>query len=437
MRILKARGKEFKEFLERLAGRGQSGYEAVEGDVREILRRIRKEGDRALFDLTRRLEGWNPTARTLAVSQPDRRRALKSLPRAERSALEAAARQIEVFHILQRQNSWSWAQEDGTILGQVIRPLERVGIYVPGGKAAYPSSVLMNAIPAKVAGVPEIIMACPAPGGELSPAVLAAAQMAGVDKIFKMGGAQAIAALAYGTKTVPKVDKIVGPGNRYVAAAKRLVFGEVAIEAIAGPSEILIVSDGSGDPAVLAADLLSQAEHDEQASAVLICLSRPFAGRVRREVEGQLRRLPRRKIAAQALENFGAILIEKDLAAAARISNILAPEHLELAVADPFALLPEIRHAGAIFLGLLSAEAIGDYAAGPNHVLPTGGTARFSSPLGVYDFIKRSSLICLSPAGLQRLSGPALRLARLEKLEGHRRAIAKRKITARLAFFPA
>jgi histidinol dehydrogenase len=340
--------------------------------------------------------------------------------------LEEAAERIERFHILQIQKSWSFAEGDGTILGQIVRPMGRVGIYVPGGKASYPSSVLMNAIPARVAGVRKIIMACPAPKGYLNPSILAAACISGVDEIFKVGGAQAIGAMAYGTKTVPKVDKIVGPGNLFVAAAKRLVFGEVSIDSIAGPSEILIISDGSGDPSCIAADLLSQAEHDEQAAAVLLCTSKDFAGEVRKEVSAQLGELPRRKIAEGSLGDFGAILIVKSLSEAIRISNDLAPEHLELALKEPWGLLEKIENAGAIFLGHLSPEPIGDYVAGPNHVLPTGGTARFSSPLGVYDFLKRSSLICLSPEGLKRLSSPAMSLARMENLEGHRRSIQKR-----------
>jgi histidinol dehydrogenase len=349
------------------------------------------------------------------------------LNREERKALDFTAARIERFHALQRQKSWSFAEEDGTFLGLIVRPIDRVGIYVPGGKAAYPSSVLMNAIPARVAGVQEIIMACPAPHGYLNPAVLAAAYIAGVDAIFKIGGAQAIAAMAFGTETIPKVDKIVGPGNIYVAAAKRMVFGEVSIDSIAGPSEVLIISDGSGDPSFLAADLISQAEHDERAPAVLLCISKEFAGEVLEELSRQLAILPRRGIAQRSLKDFGAILVVKTLAEATRVSNELAPEHLELAVADPLHLLEKIENAGAIFLGHISPEAIGDYAAGPNHVLPTGGAARFSSPLGVYDFLKRSSLICLSPDGLKKLSRPALRLAQMEDFEGHRRAIEKRQ----------
>jgi histidinol dehydrogenase len=352
---------------------------------------------------------------------------LKGLTREERETLEFTASRIAQFHILQKQRSWNFAEADGTIVGQIVRPMRKVGIYVPGGKAAYPSSVLMNAIPAKVAGVQEIIMTCPAPKGYLSPKVLAAAQVAGVETIFKFGGAQAIAALAYGTKTIPRVDKIVGPGNLYVASAKRMVFGEVSIDSIAGPSEILIIADGSSCPDYLAADLLSQAEHDEQAAAVLLCTSKELAGKVQREIQRQLSVLPRREIAKQSLKNFGAILIVRSLAEAARITNDLAPEHLELAVSDPFKLLEKIENAGAIFLGHLSPEAIGDYVAGPNHVLPTGTTARFSSPLGVYDFIKRSSLICLSPEGLKKLSQAGICMAQMENLEGHRQSIQKRR----------
>jgi len=427
MRLLVSGKGDFSRFLKSLSRRGESGFERVEVSVRKILEDLKKEGDSALFRLTRKYDRWPPSSRSIRVTSVEIQKALQALSREERETLEFAARRIEGFHSLQLQKSWSFAEEDGTILGQIVRPMERVGIYVPGGKAAYPSTVLMNAIPARVAGVREIIMACPAPKGYLDPAVLAAAHLAGVKAIFKMGGAQAIGAMAYGTKTVPKVDKIVGPGNIYVAAAKQMVFGEVSIDSIAGPSEILIISDGSGDPSWLAADLISQAEHDEQAAAILLCTSGKFAKEVRLEVGNQLARLPRKAIAEGSLKKFGAILRVKSLAEAARISNGLAPEHLELAVKDPWDLLPKIENAGAVFLGHISPEPIGDYVAGPNHVLPTGGTARFSSPLGVYDFLKRSSLISLSPEGLKKLSPPAMRMARMENLEGHRRSIERRK----------
>jgi len=427
MRILSER-KELFLFLQRLLRRGESGFAKVETPVRKILAEVKQRGDSALLRLTQKYDDWNPTLKSIQVSSLEIRKALKGLKREERMALEFAARRIEDFHTLQVQKSWSFAEDDGTILGQIILPMERVGIYVPGGKAAYPSSVLMNAIPARVAGVREIIMACPAPKGYLNPAVLAAAHLAGVNAIFKVGGAQAVGAMAYGTRTVSKVDKIVGPGNIYVAAAKRMVFGEVSIDSIAGPSEILIISDGSGDPSFIAADLISQAEHDEQAAAILLCTSGKFAEKVRLEVGKQLADLPRKTIAESSLRKFGAILRVKSLAEAARISNQLAPEHLELAVKNPWDLLPKIENAGAIFLGHISPEPIGDYVAGPNHVLPTGGTARFSSPLGVYDFLKRSSLICLSPGGLKKLSPPAMHLARMENLEGHRRSVERRQL---------
>jgi len=431
MRILTSGGRDFSRFLKSLSHRGWVGFEKYERPVRKILERVRKQGDSALLELTRKYDGWTPIPKTMKVSPREIQEALKILTREEGGALKLAAQRIEKFHALQAQESWSFAEENGILLGQRVRPIERVGIYVPGGKGAYPSTVLMNAIPARVAGVREIIMASPAHKGRLNSAVLAAAHIAKIDKIFKVGGAQAIGAMAYGTETIPRVDKIVGPGNIYVATAKRLVFGEVSIDSIAGPSEILILSDGSGDPAWLAADLLSQAEHDEQAAAILLCVSRIFAEEVGQKVEDQLVRLPRRRIAEASLKNFGAILVVKNLSEAVQISNDLAPEHLELAVRDPWGILDKIKNAGAIFLGPISPEPIGDYVAGPNHVLPTGGTARFSSPLGVYDFLKRSSWICLSPAGLKKLSLPAMRLAQMEDLEGHRRAIAQReKFTA-------
>jgi histidinol dehydrogenase len=427
MKILMAGKKGFSQFLENWSRRGETGLERVARPVRHILRQVREKGDPALFALTQKYDGWLPSPKHLRVSPRELKAGFQSLGREERRALEIAAERLERFHALQLQKSWLFAEEEGTILGQMIRPLDRVGIYVPGGKASYPSSVLMNAIPAKVAGVPEIIMTCPAPQGRLTPAVLGAAHLAGVQKVFKVGGAQAIAAMAFGTSLVPKVDKIVGPGNLYVAAAKRMVFGEVAIDSIAGPSEILIIADRSGDPSCLAADLIAQAEHDEQAGALLLCLSLALAREVSEEVGRQLPSLPRREIAQSSLENYGAILVVRNLGEAVQIANRLAPEHLELAVADPFSLVERIKNAGAIFLGHFSPEAIGDYVAGPNHILPTGGTARFSSPLGVYDFIKRSSLIGLSPEGLKKLSGPGMELARMENLEGHRRSIARRE----------
>jgi histidinol dehydrogenase len=427
MKILIAGEKGFPQFSKKFFRRGADELARVEKPVRSILAQVRKRGDEALFQLTRKYDGWTPSPKTLRVRRAEILSAYQKFDRENKKALKIAAERIARFHSVQKQASWSFAEEDGTVLGQVVQPMDRVGVYVPGGKAAYPSSLLMNVIPAKVAGVREIIVSCPAPGGSVNPAILVAARIGGIDTIYKMGGAQAIAAMAYGTQSIPKVDKIVGPGNLYVAAAKRIVFGEVAIDSVAGPSEILVISDGTGSPAWLAADLVSQAEHDEQATAILVCTSRSFGEEVQKEIRRQIIHLPRKKIAEEALRHHGAIFLVKNLAEAAAIANDFAPEHLELAVSDPFRLLKKIKNAGAIFLGHISPEAIGDYVAGPNHVLPTAGTARFSSPLGVYDFIKRSSLICLSPDGLKKLSPPAMRMARMENLEGHRESVGKRQ----------
>jgi histidinol dehydrogenase len=336
-----------------------------------------------------------------------------------RSALESAAGRIRAYHEHQRLESWSMREADGTRLGQQVSPLDSVGLYVPGGKAAYPSSVLMNAVAAKVAGVPQLVMVTPTPGGEMNATVLAAAALAGVDRIFRVGGAQAIGALAYGTASLPAVDKIVGPGNAYVAAAKRRVFGRVGIDMVAGPSEVLIIADGSAHPEWVATDLFSQAEHDEIAQAILLSPDAALLEAVARAMDRQLASMPRREIIAASLRNRGALIRVRDLGQACEIANRVAPEHLELAVADPEALLPKIRHAGAIFLGHQASESLGDYCAGPNHVLPTSRTARFSSPLGVYDFQKRSSVIQVSAAGAQVLGRIAATLARAEGLEAH------------------
>lgn len=426
MKILISGQKSFGQYLKRLASQRVSAEKKVERQTKMILKKIKEHGDQALIKFTRFFDQWPATKENILVSRQEIKDAFKSLRREEVQTLEFAAERIAQFHSLQKRETWFYAEDNGSILGEVIRPLERVGIYVPGGKAAYPSSVLMNALPAQIAGVPQIIMATPAHKGKINPAVLTAATIGGVKKIFKLGGAQAIGALAYGTKLVPQVDKIVGPGNIYVAMAKKLVAPEVAIDSIAGPSEILIIADDQGDPAFIAADLLSQAEHDPQARAFLICFSRAMAEEVRREIDQQLSILPRREIAAASLAKWGAILVVKSAAEAVKICNEIAPEHLELAVADAFHLVKQIKHAGSIFLGHASPEAIGDYVAGPNHVLPTGGTARFSSPLGVYDFQKRSNLICLSPAGLKILSSPARSMAEMEGLQGHGQAISLR-----------
>jgi len=333
--------------------------------------------------------------------------------------LEQAARRIYSFHSRQKEESWSYTDEDGTELGQLVNPLQRVGIYIPGGKASYPSSVLMSAVPAQVAGVEEIIAVVPSPAGEISEVVLAAASISGVRQLFTIGGAQAIAALSYGTETVPKVDKIVGPGNIYVATAKRLVFGEVGIDIIAGPSEVVVVADGSANPDWVVMDLFAQAEHDEDAQAILISPDGELLSSVTQRMEVRLEEMERSNIIAQSLQRRGAIVKVTDLQEAIALANEIAPEHLELSVADPDSLLPQVRHAGAVFVGSYSAESIGDYVAGPSHVLPTSGTARFSSPLGVYDFQKRSSLIKCSPKGAAKLGGIAATLARQEGLIAH------------------
>lgn len=389
--------------------------------VREILAAVKARGDRALIEYTNRFDRRAlSTAAELEVH--DFAAARARIAPALGAALERAADRVRAYHERQKAESWSYREADGTVLGQEIRPLDRVGIYVPGGKAAYPSSVLMNAIPAKVAGVGEIIMTVPAPDGDLEPVVLAAAAIAGVDRVFTLGGAQAIGALAYGTALVPAVDKIVGPGNIYVATAKAMVFGKVGIDMIAGPSEILIICDGETDPDWVAMDLLSQAEHDEQAQSILLSPDAAFLDAVEASLARLLPSLSRAAIASQALSTRGALIKVADIAQAIAIANRIAPEHLELSVADPRRWLPQIRHAGAIFMGRYTAEALGDYCAGPNHVLPTAGTARFSSPLGVYDFQKRSSIIECSAAGAAELGRIASVLARGEGLDAHARS---------------
>jgi histidinol dehydrogenase len=392
----------------------------VETIAREILANVRANGDAALLDTTTRFDRWRPTsAAALDISQHDLQSALATLPADVRAALESAALRIRTYHEHQLQPSWQYTEADGTILGQQITALDRAGLYVPGGKAAYPSSVLMNAIAAKVAGVRELIMVTPTPDGIVNQTVLAAAALAGVDRVFRIGGAQAIGALAYGTATVPAVDKIVGPGNAFVAAAKRFVFGQVGIDMVAGPSEILVIADGKTNPDWVAMDLFSQAEHDEIAQSILLCPDAAYIERVAASMEKLLATMPRAEIIRASLSNRGALIQVRDLDEACEISNRIVPEHLELSVADPESLLPKIRHAGAIFMGIFSSESLGDYCAGPNHVLPTSRTARFSSPLGVYDFQKRSSIIHVSREGAQTLGRVAATLARAEGLEAH------------------
>lgn len=426
MQLLSFDDERFESALDAIVGRGETPPAGIEETVAAIIEAVRRDGDRALMEYTARFDGLQLRAADLEVSPAEVERAMAEVAEEDLACLRLAAERIRAFHSRQKTESWITNDEPDVLLGQLVRPLERVGIYVPGGKASYPSSVLMNAIPAKVAGVGEVIMVVPMPRGEVNPHVLAAARLAGVDRIFRIGGAQAVAALAYGTATVPRVDKITGPGNIYVATAKKQVFGQVDIDMIAGPSEILVVNDGSGSAAHIAADLLSQAEHDELAAAILVTTDADFARRVQAEVEEQLAGLRRQAIARRSIDAFGAIFVARDLEQAVALSNRIAPEHLELAVAEPFALLPRIHHAGAIFLGHYCPEALGDYLAGPNHTLPTGGTARFFSPLGVDDFVKKSSLISCSPQGLERLGGAALRLAGLEGLEAHGRSVGIR-----------
>ena len=395
----------------------------VNATVDRIIADVRTRGDAALMEYTSRFDGWAPAdAAALQIPAGRLAQAWAGIEPAQREALQHAAERIRAYAERQKMDGWTYTEADGTVLGQQVTPLDRVGLYVPGGKAAYPSSVLMNAIPAKVAGVAELVMVVPTPRGELNELVLAAAHVSGVDKVFAVGGAQAVAALAYGTDSVPPVDKIVGPGNIYVATAKRAVFGQVGIDMVAGPSEILVVCDGGTDPDWVAMDLFSQAEHDEDAQSILVCPDADFVARVAQAIDRLLPTLERREIIATALRLRGALIVCRDLDEAAAVANHIAPEHLELSVADPQVYAAKIRHAGAIFMGRHTSEPLGDYCAGPNHVLPTSRTARFSSPLGVYDFQKRSSLILVSPAGADTLGRTASVLARGEGLTAHARS---------------
>ncbi|WP_022947719.1 histidinol dehydrogenase [Methylohalobius crimeensis] len=413
----------FAEQLTQLVAWTADFDQNVHQTVLEILGRVRQEGDAAVLAYTRRFDRLDRlSVAELEFPRARLEEALTTLPTEQRQALENAAARIRAYAERQKLASWHYRDELGNLLGQQITPLDRVGLYVPGGKAAYPSSVLMNAVPAKVAGVTELIMVVPTPGGEANRLVLAAAAVAGVDRVFRVGGAQAVAALAYGTETIPQVDKIVGPGNIYVATAKKLVFGQVGIDMIAGPSEILIIADGTTDPDWIAMDLFSQAEHDEDAQAILLCPDEAYLDRVAASIAKQLPGMERRAVIRTSLEKRGALIKVRDLNQACEIANRIAPEHLEVSVADPEALLPELRHAGAIFLGPHTAEALGDYCAGPNHVLPTSGTARFSSPLGVYDFQKRTSLIGCTALGASPLAETARILAKGESLTAHARS---------------
>jgi histidinol dehydrogenase len=406
--------------------RGESASEQVERSVRDIIAAVRRRDDRAVCDYTHQFDRVRVTPRTLAITTADMDAALAQLSRADRVVLQTAARRIAAFHRRQRQVSWSYRDDLGVTLGQRVAPLQRVGVYVPGGKAAYPSSVLMNVIPAKVAGVQEVVVVSPPSPQGYHPGILAAARLAGADAFFQVGGAQAIAALAYGTKTIPRVDKIVGPGNIYVATAKRLVFGQVDIDMIAGPSEVLVIADDSASPRDVASDMLSQAEHDELAAPLCLTTSKHLAHAIVEAITDQLITLKRSRIATVSMRQQGAVIVARNRAEIIHLANLIAPEHLELAVKDPRSWLPELHHAGAIFLGHVSTEPFGDYIAGPNHVLPTGGTARFSSPLGVYDFLKRTNIIEASARAMAALGPHIIRLANMEGLEAHARAVQYR-----------
>ncbi len=418
---------EFLSTLDALLAFESGADEAIERSVAEILSNVRTLGDAAVLDYTRRFDHLDVQAMAdLELPKSALEEALTTLPAAQREALELAATRVAQYHQRQLAASWEYTEADGTRLGQKVTPLDRVGLYVPGGKASYPSSVLMNAIPAKVAGVGELIMVVPTPRGERNPLVLAAAAITGVDRVFTIGGAQAVAALAYGTQRIPQVDKIVGPGNAYVASAKRRVFGTVGIDMVAGPSEVLIISDGSGNPDWVAMDLFAQAEHDELAQSILLCTEAAFIEQVAASIEKLLPDMPRRDTIATSLKNRGALILVRNLDEACALANRIAPEHLELSVAEEALagdeLLDKIRHAGAIFIGHWSVEALGDYCAGPNHVLPTMRSARFSSPLGVYDFQKRTSLIQVSEVGARTLGKTASILAHGEGLTAHARS---------------
>ncbi|WP_278433469.1 histidinol dehydrogenase [Stutzerimonas kunmingensis] len=423
IRRLNAADADFARHLDHLLSWESVSDDGVNERVLEIIKAVRERGDAALVELTQRFDGLQVASMAdLILPRARLEQALERITPEQREALEIAADRVRSYHERQKQDSWTYTEADGTVLGQKVTPLDRAGLYVPGGKASYPSSVLMNAIPAKVAGVPEVVMVVPTPRGEVNELVLAAACIAGVDRVFTIGGAQAVAALAYGTESVPPVDKIVGPGNIYVATAKRHVFGKVGIDMIAGPSEILVVCDGQTDPDWIAMDLFSQAEHDEDAQSILVSPDAAFLDRVAESIARLLPTLERADIARTSIEGRGALIQVADMQQAIDVANRIAPEHLELSVAEPEQWLPQIRHAGAIFMGRYTAEALGDYCAGPNHVLPTSGTARFSSPLGVYDFQKRSSIINCSAEGASSLGKVASVLARGESLTAHARS---------------
>jgi len=421
--LLSSNSEDFDAQLSSLLTWETNSDEEINNTVRKIIKEVKDKGDSSVLSFTSKFDLFKvKSVSELIIPKENLKKSFNNIDQKQKNALSVAAERIKSYHQKQKQESWSYTEDNGTVLGQKVSPLDRVGLYVPGGKAAYPSSVLMNSIPAKVAGVNELIMVVPTPRGVSNELVLAAAHIADVDMVITIGGAQAIAALAYGTETIPKVDKIVGPGNIYVATAKKQVFGQVGIDMLAGPSEILIICDGSTDPDWIAMDLFSQAEHDEEAQSILLCPDESFIEKVRKSIQKLLPTMEREHIIRTALKNRGALILTKDIDEAIKISNKIAPEHLELSVENPESILDDIKHAGAIFMGKYSSEALGDYCAGPNHVLPTSSTARFSSPLGVYDFQKRSSIIMASKEGAINLGGTAATLAYGEGLDAHARS---------------
>jgi histidinol dehydrogenase len=426
MKIIRADAAEFVEYFRKLRQRGGTFTPGLFTTVSEIIRNVGAKGDEALFDYTAKFDGHQLTAATVEATARERKEALAQVAPEDLKVIKLSARRIEDYHRHQIAKGYVSKNEGGVKISQRVLPLRRVGIYAPGGKASYPSTLLMAAIPARIAGVEEIILASPSKDGKLNPLIAAAAQISGVQRIFKIGGAQAIAALAYGTKTIPAVDKIVGPGNAYVAAAKKLVFGQVAIDMIAGPSEVVIIADKTANASFVAADMLAQAEHDEMAAAVLLTPLPDLASEVSKEIDLQLKNLSRQKIMEESLDKYGGIIITKDIAQAVELANAFAPEHLELIVKNPAAILKQVRNAGSVFLGSFTPEALGDYIAGTNHILPTQGTARFSSPLGVYDFYKRMSVLSFSQKALGKLAKQTAHFAKIEGLDAHANSVIVR-----------
>jgi len=426
MKIIRSDATEFRDFFQTLRARGGAFTPDLLANVAQIVHDVSLRGDEALFHYTKKFDGCDLTAATVEATPTERKEAAAQVTSEDREVIELAAERIEKYHRHQTASGYTMRDEAGVELGQRILPLYRAGIYAPGGKAFYPSTLLMAAIPARIAGVKEIILTSPVKGGQLNPLIAAAAEIAGVDRIFKIGGAQAVAALAYGTQTVPRVDKIVGPGNAYVAAAKKLVFGQVAIDMIAGPSEVVVIADQTANPAFAAADMLAQAEHDEMAAAVLFTPYQDLADRVLKEINRQLQTLPKKGIIEKSLSQYGAIIITADIEQAVELANFFAPEHLELMVENPADLLGQVRNAGSVFLGSYTPEALGDYIAGTNHILPTEGTARFSSPLGVYDFYKRMSVLSFSQTAFNKLSPQTQHFAQMEGLDAHANSVRVR-----------